>query len=168
MAAPAAADGIRTGLGQHSNDPALDCRQYFDIFTIMKQPDVLRALAALAQESRLAVFRLLVKRGPDGYTPGEISELLGIPAPTLSFHLKELSKAGLLSVHRRSRFMHYEARFDRMSELLAYLTENCCSLGSACDTECAPKGRKVASTTTARGRRVPTTKSRSNRDHPHA
>jgi DNA-binding transcriptional ArsR family regulator len=107
----------------------------------MKHEDVLKALAALAQESRLAVFRLLVKRGPEGYTPGEISERLGIPAPTLSFHLKELSKAGLLSVRRRSRFMHYEARFDRMSELLAYLTENCCSLGSACDAACAPPPR---------------------------
>ena len=134
----------------------------------MKSEDVLQALAALAQESRLAVFRLLVKRGPDGYTPGEISELLGIPAPTLSFHLKELSKAGLLSVRRRSRFMHYQARFDRMNELLAYLTENCCSLGDACDTACAPKGRKAAGATAARARRAPSTKSQPNRDRQHA
>lgn len=121
----------------------------------MKQQDVLAALAALAQESRLAVFRLLVKRGPDGYTPGEISELLGIPAPTLSFHLKELSKAGLLSVSRRSRFMHYQARFDRMSELLAYLTENCCSLGSACDAACAPPRRRATDAGGGRARRGP-------------
>ena len=118
----------------------------------MKQEDVLKALAALAQESRLAVFRLLVKRGPEGYTPGEISELLGIPAPTLSFHLKELSKAGLLSVRRRSRFMHYQARFDRMSELLAFLTENCCSLGSACDAACAPPRRRATGASGGRAR----------------
>ena len=123
----------------------------------MKQQDVLKALAALAQESRLAVFRLLVKRGPEGYTPGEISELLGIPAPTLSFHLKELSKAGLLSVRRRSRFMHYEARFDRMGELLAYLTENCCSLGNACDAACAPPRRRATGAGNGRARRGPAT-----------
>ena len=134
----------------------------------MKQQDALKALAALAQESRLAVFRLLVKRGPEGYTPGEIGELLGIPAPTLSFHLKELSKAGLLSVRRRSRFMHYQASFERMSELLAYLTENCCSLGGACDTACAPKGRQAASATAARARRTPSTKSQPSRDRQHA
>jgi len=118
----------------------------------MKQQDVLRALAALAQESRLEVFRLLVRRGPEGYTPGEISELLAIPAPTLSFHLKELSKAGLLSVRRRSRFMHYQARFDRMSELLAFLTENCCSLGSACDAACAPPRRRTTGASGGRAR----------------
>ena len=123
----------------------------------MKQPEALRALAALAQESRLAVFRLLVKRGPEGYTPGEISEMLGIPAPTLSFHLKELSKAGLLSVRRRSRFMHYQASFDRMSELLAYLTENCCSLGSACDPACAPPRRQATGAGGGRARRRPAT-----------
>jgi DNA-binding transcriptional ArsR family regulator len=134
----------------------------------MKQQDVLKALAALAQESRLAVFRLLVKRGPDGYTPGEISELLGIPAPTLSFHLKELSKAGLLSVRKRGRFLHYQARFDRMSELLAYLTENCCSLGSACDTTCAPTDRKSAGAAARRARRTPATKPTQTRDRPHA
>lgn len=134
----------------------------------MKQQDALKALAALAQESRLAVFRLLVKRGPEGYTPGEIGELLGIPAPTLSFHLKELSKAGLLSVRRRSRFMHYQASFERMSELLAYLTENCCSLGAACDTACTPKDRKAAGATAVRARRAASTKSQPNRDRQHA
>jgi len=134
----------------------------------MKQQDVLKALAALAQESRLAVFRLLVKRGPEGYTPGELSELLGIPAPTLSFHLKELSEAGLLSVRKRGRFLHYQARFDRMSELLAYLTENCCSLGNACDTACAPTGRRSAGATTRRTRRAGTTTPNRTRDRQHA
>jgi len=134
----------------------------------MKQPDVLRALAALAQESRLAVFRLLVRRGPDGYTPGEISESLGIPAPTLSFHLKELRKAGLLSVRKRSRFLHYHARFDRMSELLAYLTENCCSLGNACDAACPPTRRKPAGAAAGRARRTRATAPTQARDRPNA
>jgi DNA-binding transcriptional ArsR family regulator len=98
----------------------------------MNQTDVLGALSALAQESRLAVFRLLVKRGPEGYAAGEIGERLAIPGPTLSFHLKELAQAGLVSVRKESRFMYYSANFARMNEVLAYLTENCCSLGSIC------------------------------------
>lgn len=104
----------------------------------MKDQEALSALAALAQESRLAVFRLLVKRGPEGYTPGEISERLGIAAPTLSFHLKELTQAGLLTVRKESRHLHYSANFVRMNDVLAYLTENCCSLGAACDPACVP------------------------------
>ncbi len=98
----------------------------------MNQNDALGALSALAQESRLAVFRLLVKRGPEGYAAGEIGERLAIPGPTLSFHLKELAQAGLVSVRKESRFMYYSANFARMNEVLAYLTENCCSLGSVC------------------------------------
>jgi ArsR family transcriptional regulator, arsenate/arsenite/antimonite-responsive transcriptional repressor len=104
----------------------------------MKSMDVVGALAALAQDSRLAIYRLLVQRGPEGYTPGEISEQLGIPGPTLSFHLKELAQAGLVAVRRRGRFMHYSASFTRMNALVAYLTENCCSLGTVCDVACAP------------------------------
>jgi ArsR family transcriptional regulator, arsenate/arsenite/antimonite-responsive transcriptional repressor len=104
----------------------------------MEEHSAVSALAALAQESRLAIYRLLVKRGPEGFTPGEISEHLAIPGPTLSFHLKGLAHAGLVSVRRESRFMHYSANFERMNELVAYLTENCCSLGTACDVACAP------------------------------
>jgi DNA-binding transcriptional ArsR family regulator len=113
----------------------------------MQQSDAVSALAALAQESRLAIYRLLVQRGPEGFTPGEISEHLDIPGPTLSFHLKELARAGLVSVRRQSRFMHYSASFARMNSLVAYLTEHCCSLGSTCDIACAPI------TTTVRRRR---------------
>ncbi|HEX7373644.1 MAG TPA: metalloregulator ArsR/SmtB family transcription factor [Steroidobacteraceae bacterium] len=104
----------------------------------MKQQEVVGALAALAQESRLAVFRLLVKRGPEGFAAGEIGERLAIPGPTLSFHLKELTRAGLVTVRRQGRFMHYSAGFARMNELLGYLTENCCSLGAQCEPSCAP------------------------------
>lgn len=101
--------------------------------------DAVRALAAIAQESRLAVFRLLVKRGPEGYSAGEIGEKLGIPGPTLSFHLKELTQAGLITGRKASRFVYYAPAFDRMNELLGYLTENCCSQGAACATACSPK-----------------------------
>lgn len=92
----------------------------------MEQDDVVRSLAALAQPVRLQVFRALVVRGPDGLTPGAMSEGLGIPANTLSFHLKELTHAGLVSQERSSRNIIYRAAFDRMNGLLAYLTENCC------------------------------------------
>ena len=104
----------------------------------MNHQDIVRALAALAQESRLAVFRLLVKRGPEGYSAGEIGEKLDIPGPTLSFHLKELTQAGLLTPRKASRFIYYAPAFARMNELLGYLTENCCSQGSTCATACAP------------------------------
>jgi len=105
----------------------------------MKSSDVVKALSALAQESRLAVFRLLVKRGPEGYTPGTLSEKLNIPAPTLSFHLKELQNAGLVDIRRESRFLYYSARFDRMKHLVGFLTDQCCSQANeACDADCKP------------------------------
>jgi DNA-binding transcriptional ArsR family regulator len=100
---------------------------------------IVKALGALAQESRLEVFRILVKRGPDGYTPGELSERLGVPSPTLSFHLKELQHAELVVPRRDGRFIYYSANFDTMHGLVSFLTENCCSLSDeACDSECKP------------------------------
>lgn len=96
------------------------------------------ALGALAQESRLAVFRLLVKRGPEGYPAGEVGERLDIPGPTLSFHLKALAQAGLVTTRKDGRFIYHSANFEQMTALMGYLIENCCSLGSACDTACAP------------------------------
>jgi len=107
----------------------------------MNTPAVLGALAALAQESRLAVFRLLVARGPEGFSAGEIGERLDIPGPTLSFHLKELAQAGLVTARKESRFVYYTANFERMNALVAYLTENCCSLGVNCAPVCAPSSR---------------------------
>lgn len=97
-------------------------------------------LAALAQESRLAIFRLLVKHGPDGLCVGDIGEELDIPAATLSFHLKELSRAGLIAATREGRNIFYAPNFDLMNELLAYLTENCCA-GKTCS---AVQSRKSA------------------------
>lgn len=105
----------------------------------MKSPDVVKALSALAQESRLAVFRLLVKRGPDGFTPSAMTQKLGIPAPTLSFHLKELQNAGLVETRRDGRFLNYSARFDRMKGLVSFLTDECCSQSDElCDENCKP------------------------------
>jgi len=92
----------------------------------MKSEAAVVVLAALAQESRLALFRLLVKRGPEGYTPGEIIGRLDIPAPTLSFHLKTLSHAGLLSTRQEGRFIHCVADFAVMHRLLGFLGDNCC------------------------------------------
>ena len=92
----------------------------------MKAREVVAALGALAQESRLAVFRLLVKRGPAGFTPGVMAEKLGIPGPTLSFHLRELQNAGLVDMRRESRFLYYSARFDRIKDLVGFLAYQCC------------------------------------------
>jgi len=102
----------------------------------MEENDVVRSLAALAQPLRLRVFRALVIVGKDGLTPGTMSEALGIPAATLSFHLKELMNAGLVTQERASRHLIYRAAYDRMSSLLGYLTENCCQ-GAACIDETA-------------------------------
>jgi DNA-binding transcriptional ArsR family regulator len=127
--------------------------QYFDIIENMKSKEALVALSALAQESRLEVFRLLVRRGPEGYTPGQLGQKLDIPAPTLSFHLKELQHAGLVEVRRDGRFLYYRADFARMNGLVGFLTENCCSLGQVgCDTGCAPSSIAPAILVKARKR----------------
>ncbi len=97
----------------------------------MQEIDVVRALAALAQAVRLRVFRALVVAGPAGLTPGDLSAQLEVAANTLSFHLKELSHAGLITQERQGRHLIYRAAFDSMNALLAYLTENCCE-GEAC------------------------------------
>lgn len=94
-------------------------------------------LSALAQESRLAIFRTLVQAGPDGMAAGKISETTGIPPSSLSFHLKEMSYAGIVSSRQESRYIYYSANFKVMNELLAFLTKNCCA-GVPCgvDTPC--------------------------------
>ena len=97
----------------------------------MQETDVIRALAALAQEVRLRVFRALVVAGPAGLTPGDLAAQLEVAPNTLSFHLKELSHAGLISQERQGRNLIYRAAFDTMNALLAYLTENCCE-GQSC------------------------------------
>jgi ArsR family transcriptional regulator, arsenate/arsenite/antimonite-responsive transcriptional repressor len=96
------------------------------------------ALGALAQDTRLALFRLLVEQGPAGLTPGRIADALHVPPATLSFHLKELAHAGLIRARQQSRFIHYSANFHAMNGLVAYLTENCCRASRACGPACAP------------------------------
>lgn len=107
----------------------------------MESEAVVRSLAALAQPVRLQVFRALVVRGQDGLTPGTMSEALGIPANTLSFHLKELTHAGLVSQERSSRHIIYRAAFEHMNALLSYLSENCCR-GGACAISPAAAARE--------------------------
>lgn len=103
----------------------------------METKHVLAAMAALAQESRLAVYRLLVQAGPAGMSPGKISEQLGIPASSLSFHLKELAHAQLIVPTQDGRYILYAADFSTMAQLIAFLTENCCG-GKPCAADCAP------------------------------
>jgi ArsR family transcriptional regulator len=97
----------------------------------MEIKSVVSALSALAQESRLSVFRLLVQTGPEGLPAGKISEITGIAPSSLSFHLKELLHAELVASRNESRFVIYSANFSQMNALLAYLTENCCG-GNPC------------------------------------
>jgi len=92
----------------------------------MKSTQALITLAALAQETRLAVFRRLVRAGPKGETAGAIADALSTPAPTLSFHLKELERAGLIVQRRESRNLIYAARIERMRALLDFLMKDCC------------------------------------------
>ncbi len=118
--------------------------KYFDTIGIMKSGDAIAALSALASEARLAVFRLLVKRGPEGYTPSQLSDRLGVPGPTLSFHLKELAHAGLVASRRDGRNLYYSPSLERMNALVGFLTENCCSLADeACNSGCKPVAAAV-------------------------
>jgi DNA-binding transcriptional ArsR family regulator len=98
----------------------------------MTEIDVVRALAALAQKSRLQIFRQLVVAGPDGMTPTRLSEALGLPSTALSFHLKELTHADLITQERDGRNLIYRAAFPVMNDLLSYLTANCCA-GEPCE-----------------------------------
>jgi DNA-binding transcriptional ArsR family regulator len=97
----------------------------------MEESDVVRALAALAQTLRLQIFRVLVVAGRTGMTPGALTEHLDVPSTTLSFHLKELANAGLITQERLGRYLIYRASFEHMNELLGYLTANCCQ-GTEC------------------------------------
>ena len=98
----------------------------------MENKYVIKALAALAQPNRLLIFRSLVVKGSKGLTPAQLAEGLGMPANTLSFHLKELMHADLISQERSGRNLIYRAQFDRMNAVLTYLSQNCCQ-GEACE-----------------------------------
>jgi DNA-binding transcriptional ArsR family regulator len=107
----------------------------------MENKDAVVALAALAQESRLAAYRLLVQAGPSGLAASKIADALGMPPSSLSFHLKELAHANLVVPRQEGRFVIYAAQFDTMSALLGFLTQNCCG-GNPCapidGVACAP------------------------------
>jgi ArsR family transcriptional regulator len=105
---------------------------YFYIIGNMEEQQVLKALAALAQASRLQVFRSLVVAGPSGATPGELSDALNLPNATLSFHLKELSNAGLIHQERAGRNLIYRVEFAQMNRVVGYLSENCCEGKAQC------------------------------------
>lgn len=124
----------------------------------MKKVNAIAALSALAQETRLDIFRTLVQKGPEGMAAGDIADKLGQPAPTLSFHLNQLRFAGLVSSHRVSRSIIYSANFKAMSDLLAYLTENCCGgnpelCAPAAAEGCAPACASQTTETTVRRKR---------------
>lgn len=117
----------------------------------METKSATTALAALAQETRLSVFRLLVEAGPEGMSVGSIGEKLGVPPATLSFHLKELSHASLVVSRQESRFIYYMANFAQMAALMTFLTQNCCRgmpqeclsvMETALESCCAPSRAK--------------------------
>lgn len=104
----------------------------------MDQKSAIAALGALAQETRLALFRLLVTAGPAGLPAGAVAERLGVPPSSLSFHLAQLVHAGLITQRRSSRQLIYSAEYGAMNALLAYLTENCCGRDAVCAPVCDP------------------------------
>jgi len=108
----------------------------------MNSKQAIPALSALAQETRLAIFRLLVERGPAGLAAGDIAERLGLPPSSLSFHLAQLSHAGMILQQRQSRSLIYPVDFTAMNALMGFLTENCCGSGTAV---CAPVCKPAAS-----------------------
>jgi len=111
----------------------------------MKPNQAVDLLAALAQETRLSIFRSLVQAGADGLAAGRIAEVVGAPASTLSFHLKELSAAGLVRSRQDGRFIYYSANYAAMNELLGFLTEKCCQMS----------GCKPAAATPTTAKRIP-------------
>jgi DNA-binding transcriptional ArsR family regulator len=104
----------------------------------MNEKAAIAALGALAQETRLELFRLLVATGPEGLPAGVIAERLGVLPSSLTFHLNQLHHAGLITQRRQSRQLIYSAAYGAMNELLAYLTENCCGRGQSCAPACNP------------------------------
>jgi DNA-binding transcriptional ArsR family regulator len=111
----------------------------------MKTNDAIKSLAALAQATRLEIFRLLVQKGPEGMAASAIAEKVGLPNATLSFHIKGLTHAGLVNARQDGRFIYYAADYSAMNDLVGYLTENCCGGQS-----CAPQ---IAEPKTAKGER---------------
>ena len=110
----------------------------FEYYRIVDTKSAVASLAALAQESRLRIYRLLVEAGPAGLSVGEIGASLKVAPATLSFHLKELFHASLVATRQEGRFIYYSANFERMNRLLGYLTENCCARDRVA---CSPRSK---------------------------
>jgi DNA-binding transcriptional ArsR family regulator len=112
----------------------------------METPQVVTALSALAHEHRLSIYRLLVERGPEGLAAGAIGEAVGLAPSSLTFHLQNLHRAGLIVQRRESRSLIYSVDFDAMNALVGFLTENCCAGAGSCEPKCktaaAPKPTK--------------------------
>jgi len=108
----------------------------------METRQAVESLSALAQDTRLAIFRLLVQAGAEGKAAGQIGEVLALPPATLSFHLAGLARAGLAQSRQEGRFVIYTANFDNMNALVAFLTENCCSGAACAPTVCQPTTTK--------------------------
>jgi ArsR family transcriptional regulator, arsenate/arsenite/antimonite-responsive transcriptional repressor len=124
----------------------------FDSFRNMEAMAALERLGALAQETRLALFRRLVQQGPEGLAAGEIGAALAVPAPTLSFHLAQLERAGLVLSRRQGRSIRYAANYGAMEELLAYLYDNCCQGGACCPPAGIPQLPTAVPTGTRKGK----------------
>lgn len=119
--------------------------RYFHYYGNMKTNSAIAALAALAQESRLAAFRLLVQAGPEGMAASKIAEKLDLPASSLSFHLKELMHADMVTQKKDGRSLIYSANYQTMNGLLDFLTENCCGgnpCSPVCPTDCSTEEAK--------------------------
>ena len=114
----------------------------------METKEAIKALGALAQESRLGIFRLLVQQGPRGLIAGEIASALELPNATLSFHLKELTNAGLITATQQGRFIFYATDFGAMNTLIGFMTENCCG-GEPCAPRagCTPPSKIIKQVT---------------------
>ncbi len=144
----ASGDSARSGevVGSSAGEPpcraadisiALELSVILDDFRTMKEKDAIKALSALAQPTRLGIFRLLITAGPEGLSVGVIQEQLDLASATLSFHLKELTHAGLVSSRQEGRFVYYAPEIDQMNGLVDFLTENCCQGVEVAD--CKPR-----------------------------
>ena len=128
----------------YATDGSLTLREFSKYRSSVKAKEVIEALGALAHEHRLAVFRLLVERGPEGLPAGQIGARLGLVPSSLTFHLQALQRAGLISQQRVSRQLIYSADFETMNAVVGYLTENCCAAGTQCAPACKPARRAPA------------------------
>ena len=131
----------------------LTLNKCFHIIGNMETKQAIQALSALAQESRLAIFRLLVQAGPAGLSAGSIGEKLDLPPATLSFHLAGLTRAGLAESRQDGRFVIYSTNFESMNGLVAFLTENCCGGASCAPAACQPSTKGDENETPTRTRR---------------